>query len=85
MAGLEIDREDIHNMKKWRKNVMKRISNSIGKWANINNIMQYPVIRGSTVSIYLFDIILELFNYPNRPALPYDAKINLFYMHFPHG
>ena len=31
MAELEIDREDVHNRKKWRKNVMKRKSNHIGK------------------------------------------------------
>ena len=27
MAELEIDREDVHDKKKWRKNVMKRKSN----------------------------------------------------------
>ena len=32
MAELEIDREDVHDIKKWRKNVMKRKSNPIGKW-----------------------------------------------------
>ena len=31
MAELEIDREDVYNKKKWRKNVMKRKSNPIGK------------------------------------------------------
>ena len=31
MAELEIDREDVHDRKKWRKNVMKRKSNPIGK------------------------------------------------------
>ena len=31
MAELEIDREDLHDRKKWRKNVMKRKSNPIGK------------------------------------------------------
>ena len=31
MAKLEIDREDVHDRKKWRKNVMKRKSNPIGK------------------------------------------------------
>ena len=31
MAELEIDREDAHDRKKWRKNVMKRKSNPIGK------------------------------------------------------
>ena len=30
MAKLEIDREDVHHRKKWRKNVMKRKSNPIG-------------------------------------------------------
>ena len=28
MAELEIDRENIHDMKKWRQNVMKRKSNT---------------------------------------------------------
>ena len=32
IAELEIDREDIHDRKKWRQNVMKKKSNSIGKW-----------------------------------------------------
>ena len=31
MAELEIDREDVHDRKKWRKNVMKMKSNPIGK------------------------------------------------------
>ena len=31
MAELEIDREDVHDRKKWRKNVMKRKFNTIGK------------------------------------------------------
>ena len=31
MAGLEIDREDVHYRKKWRNNVMKRKSNPIWK------------------------------------------------------
>ena len=31
MAVLEIDRGDVHDRKKWRKNVMKRKSNPIGK------------------------------------------------------
>ena len=34
-AELEIDKEVIHDRKKWRKNVMKRKSNPIGK-RNIN-------------------------------------------------
>ena len=32
MAELEIDKEDDHARKKWRENVMKRMSNPIGKW-----------------------------------------------------
>ena len=32
MAELEIDREDVHDRKKWRENVMKRKSNPFGKW-----------------------------------------------------
>ena len=32
MAELEIDREDVHDRKKWRNIVMKRRSNPIGKW-----------------------------------------------------
>ena len=31
MAELEIDKEDAHNKRKWRRNVMKRMSNPIGK------------------------------------------------------
>ena len=31
IAELEIDREDVHDRKKWRRNVMKRKSNPIGK------------------------------------------------------
>ena len=31
MAELEIDREDVHDRKKWRLEVMKRKSNPIGK------------------------------------------------------
>ena len=31
MAELEIDREDIHDKKRWTRNVMKRKSNPIGK------------------------------------------------------
>ena len=31
MAELEIDKEDVHDIKKWRRNVMKRKSNPIGK------------------------------------------------------
>ena len=31
MAELGIDREDVHDGEKWRKNVMKRKSNTIGK------------------------------------------------------
>ena len=31
MAELGIDREDVHDRKKWRENVMKRKSNPIGK------------------------------------------------------
>ena len=30
MAELELDREDVHDRKKWRKNVMKRKSDAIG-------------------------------------------------------
>ena len=32
MAELEIDKEDVDDRKKWRDNVMKRKSNTIGKW-----------------------------------------------------
>ena len=31
MAEFEIDREDVHDRSKWRRNVMKRKSNPIGK------------------------------------------------------
>ena len=33
MADLKIDKEDVHDRKKWRENVMKRNSNPIGKWS----------------------------------------------------
>ena len=32
MAELEIDKEDIHDISKWRGNVMKRKSSPIRKW-----------------------------------------------------
>ena len=35
MAELEINKEDGHDRKKWRKNVMKRKSNPIGKWTTM--------------------------------------------------
>ena len=31
MAELEIDKEDVHDRRKWRRNIMKRKSNPIGK------------------------------------------------------
>ena len=31
MAELEIDKEDVHDRRKWRRNVVKRNSNTIGK------------------------------------------------------
>ena len=31
LAEVEIDREDVHDRKKWRRNVMNRNSNRIGK------------------------------------------------------
>ena len=31
MAELEIDKEDVHDRSKWRRNAMKRKSNPIGK------------------------------------------------------
>ena len=32
MAELEIDKEYVHDRKKWRETVIKRKSNHIGKW-----------------------------------------------------
>ena len=32
MAELQIDKEDVQDRQKWRENVSKRKSNSIGKW-----------------------------------------------------
>ena len=32
MTELKIDREDVHDRKKWRDHVIKRNVNSIGKW-----------------------------------------------------
>ena len=46
MAELEIDKEDVHDRKKWRRNVMKRKSNPIGKWT----------INRSYIYIYNVDI-----------------------------
>ena len=31
MAELEIDKEDVHDRREWRRNVVKRNSNPIGK------------------------------------------------------
>ena len=42
MAELEIDKVDVYDRKKWRRNVMKRKSNSIGKRTiNRYNISHY--------------------------------------------
>ena len=35
MAELEIDKEDVHDRKKWRQNVMKRKANPIGRVSNV--------------------------------------------------
>ena len=32
MVELEIDKEDAHDRKKWRRHVIERKSNPIGKW-----------------------------------------------------
>ena len=40
MAELQIDKEDVHDRKKWRRNVMKRKSNPIGK-RTINRLYIY--------------------------------------------
>ena len=32
MEEREIDREDVHDSKKWRNNVIRRKSNPIGTW-----------------------------------------------------
>ena len=32
MAELEIDKEDVHERRKWRRNVVKRKSNPFRKW-----------------------------------------------------
>ena len=44
MAELEIDKEDAHDRRKWRKNVRKRKSNTIGKRTINNNIYIYIYI-----------------------------------------
>ena len=41
MAELEIDREDVHDKKKWRKYVIKRKSNPIEKPTINNNIYNH--------------------------------------------
>ena len=38
MAELEIDKEDVYDRKKWRRNVMKRKSNPIGNQLYTDNI-----------------------------------------------
>ena len=38
MAELEIDKEDVHDRRKWRRNVMKRKSYPFGKQTITNNI-----------------------------------------------
>ena len=40
MAELEIDKEDVHDIKKWRRNVMKRKTNPIGKRTTLK-VMQW--------------------------------------------
>ena len=40
MAELEIEKEDVHDRKKWRGNVMKRKSNPIRK-RTINDIIYH--------------------------------------------
>ena len=42
MAELKIDKEDVHDRKNWRDNVMKRKSNPIGK-LTINLVMHSPL------------------------------------------
>ena len=32
IAELQIDKEDVHDRKKWRENIMKKKSNPNGKW-----------------------------------------------------
>ena len=38
MSELEIDREDVHDRKKWRQYVIKRKSNPLGKRTITDNI-----------------------------------------------
>ena len=55
MAELEIDKEDVHDRSKWRRNVnvMKRKSNPIGKWT-INRLYIY---------IYIYKYIVYIIQY----------------------
>ena len=43
MAEHEIDKEDVHDIKIWRRNVMKRKSNPIGNYKPIIKPIQYMV------------------------------------------
>ena len=52
MAELEIDKEDVHDRKKWRRNVMKRKSNPIGKWSLVGVEPITSVIRSGTLIWY---------------------------------
>ena len=53
MAEIEIDKEDAHDRKKWRRNVMKRKSNPIEKRA----INQYIYIY-IYIYIYMYCILI---------------------------
>ena len=50
MAELEIDKEDVHARRKWRRNVMKRKSNPIGK-RDYKPIIYIYIIKSSMFTI----------------------------------
>ena len=55
MAELEIDNEDVHDRKKWRRNVMKRKSNAIGIRTIIRDKNFYRFLTVSYARPYITD------------------------------
>ena len=51
MEELEIDREDVHDMKKWRRNVMKR------KWKNIWFYTRISIVFFIFMKVYIHNKI----------------------------
>ena len=49
MVEHKIDKEDVHDRKKWRKNVMKRQSNPIGKRTIIRSYVVFSRALETTI------------------------------------